>query len=85
MPWCKSGTRASGPGTLGPWDFGTLGPGTWNLPQSLKVGPGTPESLKEGILFQSLKVGPSRLQHSSATLYSNSQLLAQILPNLHFK
>ena len=38
--WCKSGTRTPGPGTSGP--------GTQDLPQSLKVGPWTPLKFESG-------------------------------------
>ena len=45
--WLKSSTR-------------TLRPGTRDLPQSLKVGPGTPLKFKVGTQdpLQNLKVGP---------------------------
>ena len=36
------------PQDWGPRDLGTLGPGTWDPPQSLKVGPGTPLKFKIG-------------------------------------
>ena len=51
MAWCKSGTR-------------TPGLGTWDPPQSLKVGPQDSfQNLKVGLqdYHQSLKVGPLHL------------------------
>ena len=38
--WCKSGTRT--------WDPGPQVPGTWDPPQCLKVGTGTPLKFKSG-------------------------------------